>query len=445
MSSRQPDVWDLVLNAPTPTFDELAADFPNYSWDASDWRDDGSEQAPYPARSNAKMHTQAMPAPETTLPGYSTFVFDTPTPNPQSLTPLSTSFGNNSHQPDTPSMALPSTPFPLRSSHVFAANQQFEDANDHADDVLATNQQFEAAHDHAADIAKRTEIILKRRGVAKGAEKENAREQGGSQKEGTTRIKSTFTGQDIIAITRATVDRDPFSAPHGHKAQAWQDIIDALLAQNFPHTTITHNSIQHKVETLVAYKKDPSGKHRNLSHIIGEGTSTSITMGALLGRLEDQFDASKDKSEEKKAQGKKKRDENDEGGNTIHLASMKTMGKHQRSPSPGSDMESDNTEDTTPTSRTAAVAGSSLDTINSDDDNEANARKSKSKRRRKMARRSTSSGADGLLALMKEENARRAKHDTRVADSLSIFVSDSREQKQEFTSILKQLVAKEDA
>ncbi|KAJ6631093.1 hypothetical protein B0H10DRAFT_2183575 [Mycena sp. CBHHK59/15] len=93
-----------------------------------------------------------------------------------------------------------------------------------------------------------------------------------------------------------TLDMNPFLAPHGQKGPAWQQVCDDLIKQNFCHKTISAASLQHKVEALVSYKKDPNGKHKNLSNIIREGTSASITIGVLLERLETQYDASKDKT-----------------------------------------------------------------------------------------------------------------------------------------------------
>ncbi|KAJ7835836.1 hypothetical protein B0H14DRAFT_2590036 [Mycena olivaceomarginata] len=69
----------------------------------------------------------------------------------------------------------------------------------------------------------------------------------------------------------------------------------------------------------------------------------------------------------------------------------------------------------------------------------------KSKRRRRMDRRSTSSESDGLLGLLKAENERRAKHDADVAQSLVTFVKESGEQKMQLTSLLKDLIASNNA
>jgi hypothetical protein len=134
--------------------------------------------------------------------------------------------------------------------------------------------------------------------------------------------------------------------------------------------------------------------------------------------------------------GLQKNDEDRDGGEGIRQASMCTLRKRARSPASDEDGTATDRETRTPSSRVTA-AESSLETIHSDDDNATNSKKAW--KRRCGMRRSTSSDTDGLLALMKAENARRATHDARVAQSLETFVSDSREQ--EFTSLLKELVA----
>jgi hypothetical protein len=47
--------------------------------------------------------------------------------------------------------------------------------------------------------------------------------------------------------------------------------------------------------------EDPNGKNKNLAKVIGEGTSASIIIGALLEHMETQYDESKDKSDDAKA------------------------------------------------------------------------------------------------------------------------------------------------
>ncbi|KAK7039744.1 hypothetical protein R3P38DRAFT_2514352, partial [Favolaschia claudopus] len=241
------------------------------------------------------------------------------------------------------------------------------------------------------------------------------------------------------------IDVDPFTAPHGQKAVSWQQVVDNLAEQGFRHTTISAASIQHKVEAMISFKKNPNGKHKNLANIIGEGTSASITIAALLERLETNFDAAKDKSDEAKAKLKKKNDEDRDGGEAIRQASLRAGRKRARSPSDDEDTDSG---PNTPCSRPGAT-DSSLENIDSDLDNDSDtetpAKGKKSSKRRRGMRRSASGDADDLLGLMKAENDRRAAHDTRVAQSLETFVADSREQKKEFTSLLKELVANDRA
>ncbi|KAF8215444.1 hypothetical protein K438DRAFT_1801264 [Mycena galopus ATCC 62051] len=225
--------------------------------------------------------------------------------------------------------------------------------------------------------------------------------------------------------------------------------------------TISAASAQHKAESLVGYKKNPNGKHKNLSNIIGEGTSASITIGALLEALETQYDAAKDKSEEGKAKLKKKNDEDREGGDSLREASMNTFRKRKRTQKPAANNDGKTTAtldpdaaptptpaatpealpDSTPTPapRTAAsasripTASSSLETLDSDDDQES--------RKPKRSRRSTS-GLDRVAELLQAENARRAEHDKRVAGHLDTFVTAATEEKKEWTSLLKAFLDK---
>ncbi|KAJ6559306.1 hypothetical protein B0H10DRAFT_2216668 [Mycena sp. CBHHK59/15] len=352
MSSRIQNHWDRVLAAPPPSLEGLASDFPGYTFDNS--------------RLPAGLKTRKPRSP----PSLPTWRLASLCPT---LLPTRTSISWGSRHPITP--------------------------------VINDEVRKAIGRSGAQTTGDGKE---KKRGRPK--EKENV----GGEGDTGTKPKGRFTGEDLIMIARAVIDANPFVAPHGQKGQVWQQVVDALWAQEFRHMTISAASVQHKAEALISYKRDPYGKHKNLSNIIGQGTSTSITINAA-----------KDKSEDAKAKLKKKNDEDREGG-------------HAHSPT--SDEDGNTTDRETNTLSTCAFAAHlSLETIDSDDDNATNGKKV-SKRRRGM-HRSTSSDADGLLGLMKAENAHRAAHDTCVTQSLKTFVSDSREQKKEFTSLLKELVA----
>ncbi|KAJ6533471.1 hypothetical protein B0H10DRAFT_2247163 [Mycena sp. CBHHK59/15] len=430
MSSRIQNHWDRVLAAPPPSLEELASDFPGYTFDTTGWGEDQeTEVTSFPPYMEARVRVSHTPShPHIDLTGFTTTHRPLPTLDTAFLTPLDTSHGtpspfvlNNLNlfppfppvDADHQNQLLPYVPKVTRARNVAAASDRY------TTDVAANRWRGPVINDEVRKAIGRSGAQTTGDGKEKKRARPKEKENVGGEGDTGTKPKGGFTGEDLIMIARAVIDANPFVAPHGQKGQVWQQVVDALWAQEFRHTTISAASVQHKAEALISYKKDPDGKHKNLSNIIGEGTSASITIGALLERLETNFDAAKDKSEDAKAKLKKKNDEDRKGG----------------------DDEDGNTTDreTNTLSTRASAANSSLETINSDDDNATNGKKV-SKRRRGM-RRSTSSDADGLLGLMKAENARRAAHDTRVAQSLETFVSDSREQKKEFTSLLKELVA----
>ncbi|KAJ7934984.1 hypothetical protein B0H13DRAFT_1854693 [Mycena leptocephala] len=290
----------------------------------------------------------------------------------------------------------------------------------------------------------------------------------------STTSKAHYNGDDLISIARAVVDVNPFIAPYGKNGIAWQEVVDKLVDQNFRHKAVNAVTVQHKAEALTSYEKDPLGKHKNLANVIGDGKSASITIGALLERLETQYDESKDKSDDAKAKLKSKQDADREGGEAIRRASMQTL-RHKRARSPSTSDDEDKHPDTEQTTVTATAspspstadaddatapsepaagpsesatepantsvsASSSLETLDSDAEDNKKSDQKKSKRRRTMDRRTSTAGTDTLVQLLKAENARRAAHDAEVAASFNMFVKDAREQKNEVTSLLKDLV-----
>ncbi|KAJ7240707.1 hypothetical protein C8J57DRAFT_1370527 [Mycena rebaudengoi] len=306
-----------------------------------------------------------------------------------------------------------------------------------------------------------------------------------------------YSGDDLIAIARAVVDVNPYIAPYGKKGLAWQEIAETLRNQrNFHHKSINATTVQHKADALLSYKKDPQGNAKNLAKVIGDGKSASITIAALLGRMETQHDEAKDKTDEVKA--KIKTDDvrfrtAQEPTTTVFMrgvppttivmdvASTLAPAPVASTPTPTTLIENttppvtaaastpaltptapvldttsaavtandmDQSVSATNTENSAPVAPeSSLDAMDTDvenrdaEENTKSDEKKKSKRRRLMDRRSlTSSGSDALVELLKAENERRAAHDACVAESLDTFVKDSRAQKEEVTSLLKDLV-----
>ncbi|KAJ6530561.1 hypothetical protein B0H19DRAFT_1273571 [Mycena capillaripes] len=212
--------------------------------------------------------------------------------------------------PFGPPFTPPFRASPLTTSHLRAAETQFDKANERASIVLAVNQDradsrsdtprplFDAAvnlphgpllylhtrvpvTDNVRKAIGQSGVAGKKRG-REGAEKENATPAG---KKGSNRIQ--FSANDLIHLAR--VDLKPFLAPHNSKGQIWQLVTETLVDQGFRHLDVRADTVQHRVEALVAFKKDPS-KNKKLANLIGEGTSAGVIIAALLERLEDQHD-----------------------------------------------------------------------------------------------------------------------------------------------------------
>ncbi|KAJ7691355.1 hypothetical protein B0H17DRAFT_1133872 [Mycena rosella] len=467
MSSHTDNPWDRLMTMPPPSLAELASDFEGYSFDTSGWGEDQEiEVTSLPPHMEAQVAaaTRALAAPPApALPCLDLSSFSTPKRQQSTLdisriTPALNLPNLNSFPPfpvidaDQQNASLPYVPDVLRASQVAAASGRY------ASDVAA-NRSFGGFVGNVEASERPPTIVEKPQRKRGRSKKDKENEETGASK--------GYTGEELITLARVVIDADPFMRPHGQKGGAWQEITETLRQRNFRPTSISAASVQHKVEALVAYKKDPAGKHKNLANVIGEGTAASITIGALLERLETQFDAAKDKSDDAKVKIKKKNDEDREGGEAIRQASMRTLRKRARSPD-SSDSDVTDAEllgfsvlralccfepaaapaacaATASPARTAAASPIVVEDDETDDDKDKDSsKKPKSKRRRRLDRRSGSStDANGLLALMNKENARRAEHDARVAKSLETFVSDSRQQKMEFTSLLKELVAGE--
>ncbi|KAJ7839282.1 hypothetical protein B0H13DRAFT_2677249 [Mycena leptocephala] len=427
MSSNQLN-WEHVLSLPNPPVAALAREFEGYSFGTSGFGDDfevevtqlPSERATLDATTNPAAHPtlpfidfSTMPActPTSTHPGTLTIMGPPPTPTPRSrfaLADLNT---------------LPPSPFNLDDPH------------------------FGLTPDRKRVVDDETRRLIGNSGAVKekGRKTKKNQENPDVAADGSTKVgKSVYTGDDLIAIARASVDINPWIAPHGRKGPAWDAALALLVNQKgFRHPNMTASTLQHKAEAMVSFKKDPHGKNKNLANVIGDGTSAAITIAALLERMETQYDEAKDKTDDAKAILKKKNDTDREGGEAIRQASMRAM-RRKRSPSPDSDDE-DKTEtepepviaDAAPTAPAAGAPATPVSASSSAETIDSNTDKRKYKRRRLAPR----PASDALLGVMREENRRRADYDNRVAASLDAFVKDSREQKAEFASLLRDLIA----
>ncbi|KAJ7619954.1 hypothetical protein DFH06DRAFT_1234511 [Mycena polygramma] len=373
----------------------------------------------------------------------------------------------------------PFEPFHFATPHFQAASERFDAANEHADIILAIGQDRARASTKARPLAgsggaanlpqgplpslharvPATDDVRKAIGKSGAAKpKPKPKPKRGRRDEGEQEDvesddendpnRTVYTADRLVTLASTAVDLKPFLAPHRSKGATWQALVDKLKADDevFRNSTISAASVQHKVETLVAFKKNKNPKkYRQLANIIGKGAGVRVTIGALLERLEQDYDEAKGKSDEAKAKIKKKNDEDRDGGEAIRQASMKTLGKRKRQPTPDSDADdgalSDNGSATNTRTPRPTAASSSIETIDSGDDDAANASKGQRKRRRN----DRSSETTELFAFMKAENDRRAKHDERIAQSLDRFVGNCAQQKDEYISLLRDLIAKNDA
>ncbi|KAJ6467548.1 hypothetical protein C8R47DRAFT_1201146 [Mycena vitilis] len=375
-------------------------------------------------------------------------------------------------------------PSPFQSFHFAtpqfqAASERFDAANEHADIILSIGQDRARASTKARPLAGNggaanlpqgplpslharvpaTDDVRKalgKSGAAKpkpkakrGRRDEDEQEAVDSEDENDPNDpnRTVYNAARLLKLASAAVDLEPFLAPHGSKVATWQTLVDKLKDDDevFRKSTISAASVQHKVESLVAFKKNKNPKrYRQLANVLAKKPAVRVTIGALLERLEQDYDEAKDKSDEAKAKIKKKNAEDRDGGEAIRQASMKTLGKRKRQPTPDSDADdgalSDNGSATTTRTPRSTAASASIETIDSGDDDAANASKGQRKRRRN----DRSSETAQLFAFMRAENDRRAKHDERVAQSLDRFVGNSAQQKDEYISLLRDLIAKND-
>ncbi|KAK7057100.1 hypothetical protein R3P38DRAFT_3168611 [Favolaschia claudopus] len=252
-------------------------------------------------------------------------------------------------------------------------------------------------------------------------------EECGKGKKGGKRVR--FDASDLIHITRVVVDLQPYLARHNEKSKTWALVVSTLLEQDFPHKDISAGTIHDKADALVAFKKEPA-KNPQIANVIGEDTSASIVIAALLERLETQYDQAKNKSDSAKAKIKKKNDEDRKGGESIRNNSMKTLRSRPRTST--ADPDDDSTDDETSTVPARSLSGSStIEILDSDD--ESNARPSKRR----------CSEAEKTRRLMRTENERREKHDTRVLKMFDTYLETSTKQKAETNEILRAFLERE--
>ncbi|KAJ7788511.1 hypothetical protein B0H14DRAFT_2628255 [Mycena olivaceomarginata] len=264
MSSRIDNHWDRILATPPPSLKELAADFSSYTFDTTGWGEDQEI-----VLTSLPLHMEAR-VPKAETPSHppldlSTFTMPQrrlPILETAFITPLDTSHSTLSSfvlkslnlfppfppvDADRQNELLPYVPEVTRAKHVAATSDCY------AADVAANRS-------HGPFINDEIRRAIGNSGAKEGNDgKEKKRGRLRKEKENGESDTSTkgkgFTGEDLIVIARAVVDANPWLALHGQKGQIWQQIVNALSAQNFRHKTISAASVQHNAEALVSYKK----------------------------------------------------------------------------------------------------------------------------------------------------------------------------------------------
>ncbi|KAJ3509511.1 hypothetical protein NLJ89_g5190 [Agrocybe chaxingu] len=217
--------------------------------------------------------------------------------------------------------------------------------------------------------------------------------------------RKKLTAQDLILIARAVIEKMPFLEGHGNRTAAWQNINNELQANGLS-CQITADRLRQKAEALNRESSDD--KVRAIANTL-KNTTDEIAISALLDRMESQWDEAKDASDSKKAQIKKKHEEDRLGGEAIRRASMSGL-KRKRA---HRDRE-DSDDDTQPDSTAGVTPSGSQSTLDNDDDDS----KPQSKRRRSMDRRqSRAEGAISKLAALVEEDmtSRNQQHEEMMA------------------------------
>ncbi|KAJ7851832.1 hypothetical protein B0H14DRAFT_3660081 [Mycena olivaceomarginata] len=406
MSSSHTFSWEPLFNGPNPPLAGLARDFEGYSFDTSGFGEDleveitqlPSERAK-DATTNTINDAPSSPSPFPPSPFSST---------PYPFVDLSTlPIQTPARAPDT--LAI-SRPFPVPHPTPLPAPFVVRDLNSFpalpGSDIPfqyppARPDDFRIAADRKRGVIDDTT----RRAIGNsGADKENPV---AAADESSRAGKSKFNGNDLIGFARAAVDCNPWLAATGRRQK------------DFRHPNMNATTLQHKCEAMINFKKDPKGKNKNLAKVIG-------------------YDEAKDKSDDAKAVIKKKNDTDREGGEAIRQASLPTRRSPRQTRRPPAlatlPLTPTETWELPTTTPKTTSASSSIEIVDGAKD------KKPAKRRRLHERRSASS-KDALIDLFREENQRRAEHDNRVATSLDTFVKDSREQKAEFTSLLRDLIA----
>ncbi|KAJ7302649.1 hypothetical protein DFH08DRAFT_826393 [Mycena albidolilacea] len=406
MSSSNKFSWEPLFNSPNPPLAGLARNFEGYLFDTSRFGENLEVEITQLPSERTKAVTTDMitsapssPSPFTPSPfdstsyplvDFSTLPTYTPAHTPDTLA-ISHPF------PVTHPTPLPA-PFVIRDMNVFlplpGADTDFQYPP-------ACPDEFRIA----ANTCKRALNNETHRAIGNsGTDKENPV---AAADESAKPGKSKFNRNDLI----------------GFACTAEETLECAVQQKDFHHPNMNTTTLQHKCKAMISFKKDPKGKNKNLTKVIGVSTSAAITIAALLERMETQYDEAKDKLDDTKAVIKKKNNTDRKGGEAIRQASLRGM--HRKcSPTPESD-DSNATEpevDETASSISDAVpnadagtpattpkttsASFSVEIIDGTKDK-------KPAKRRRLHEHCSALSTDTLIDLFWEENQCHAKHDNR--------------------------------
>ncbi|KAF8218150.1 hypothetical protein K438DRAFT_19315 [Mycena galopus ATCC 62051] len=234
MSSRADIAWDRVLRLP-PDMAELAAEFPGFTFDTSGYGDDTETKVTsLPPHMEARIPQLSKSTHESVmLPAIDFTQVKTPKlqPAPFVLQHRNSSTPFPAVEVDDMHKNAPHTPGP------FAATR------------WTSLEELEAARKAIGNSSAEE----KQQGKQKGKENGGTEDKLGKGK--------SFSGEDLIQLTRTVVDVNPWTASHGQKG----------------HTTISAASAQHKAESLVGYKKVCPCFAFHLHLLIVDGIPTAST------------------------------------------------------------------------------------------------------------------------------------------------------------------------
>ncbi|KAJ7575464.1 hypothetical protein C8J56DRAFT_1063414 [Mycena floridula] len=151
--------------------------------------------------------------------------------------------------------------------------------------------------------------------------------------------KGIFHGPVLIELCHIAVGHNIYMTPHGQKSAAWEavknDLLKSQVGACMPRD-LKAQAVRHKVDGLVAYKKDPDSQDthaKSVASTLKDG-GYEITIQSIVECLETQYDEAKYKSDGAKEIAKKLTNETEAGGELIRNASMRKFIKRTRSDEP---------------------------------------------------------------------------------------------------------------